>query len=141
MLTALWMSAALPASGQARSSTAGERTSSGATDAVSRGEYIVHHVAMCVQCHSERDAAGHLFESGLLQGARMPVRLPFPGETWAFSTPKLAGLPAGFSEAQLTQFLQTGDTGRGRPPRRPMPPFRMTPDDAAAVVAYLKSLR
>ena len=141
ILTALSLSAAVPAAGQPPSPAAGQPPLSGAPDAASRGEYIVHSVAMCVQCHSERDGAGRLFVGGLLQGARMPVRSPFPGQTWAFSTPKLAGLPSGYSEAQLTLFLQTGDSGRGRSPRPPMPPFRMTAADATAVVAYLKSLR
>ena len=141
ILSALWLSAAVPAAGQPPSPAAGQPPLSGAPDATSRGEYIVHRVAMCVQCHSERDDTGRLFVGGLLQGARMPVRSPFPGQSWAFSTPKLAGLPSGYSEAQLSIFLQTGDSGRGRPPRPPMPPFRMTAADATAVVAYLKSLR
>jgi mono/diheme cytochrome c family protein len=38
------------------------------------------------------------------------------------------------------RLLQTGKSTRGYVPRPPMPPFRMTQEDAAAVVAYLKSL-
>jgi hypothetical protein len=38
------------------------------------------------------------------------------------------------------RLLQTGKSARGYVPRPPMPPFRMTQEDAAAVVAYLKSL-
>lgn len=78
----------------------------------------------------------------LLQGARMPVRSPFPAKQFAFETPKLAGLPAGFSEETLAHFLETGDPGYGRArPKPPMPPFRMNETDAKAVAAYLKSLK
>jgi len=37
--------------------------------------------------------------------------------------------------------LETGELDNRTPPQPPMPPFRMTRDDAEAVVAYLKSLR
>jgi mono/diheme cytochrome c family protein len=108
---------------------------------IARGEYLVMHVAMCVQCHTPRNEQGELDQSRLLQGAPMPLESPFPSQTWAFEAPKLAGLPGGWSEADLIQLLQTGRSPRGTPPRAPMPPFRMTAEDAAAVAAYLKSLQ
>lgn len=107
-----------------------------------RGKYIVHHVAMCVQCHSPRDESGNLLQNQLLHGAPMPVKSPYPEKIFAFSTPRLAGLPAGFTEETLARFLQTGDPGQGRtPPRPPMPPFRMNGQDARAVAAYLKTVK
>ncbi|MEZ5317927.1 MAG: c-type cytochrome [Vicinamibacterales bacterium] len=126
-----------PAGTQAARTMAGANTSAGD---VARGEYLVTHVAMCVECHSPRDDEGNLIPEELLHGARMPVRSPFPGEPWAFKTPRLAGLPAGFTEAQLVHFLMTGDTGRPFPARPPMPPFRMSEADARAIAAYLESL-
>jgi mono/diheme cytochrome c family protein len=45
---------------------------------IQRGEYLVRHVAMCVQCHTPRDPQGRLDETHLLQGASMPVPSPFP---------------------------------------------------------------
>ena len=36
---------------------------------VERGRYLVHHVAMCVQCHSPRDRYGELEQNRLLRGA------------------------------------------------------------------------
>lgn len=107
---------------------------------VARGEYLVLHVAMCVQCHTPRDSRGELDRRRLLQGAPMPVRSPWPAEEWAFQAPSLRGLPGGWSEEQLVDFLQTGKDTRGRVPKPPMPPFRMTREDASAVAAYLKSL-
>jgi len=108
---------------------------------IARGEYLVMHVAMCVQCHTPRNEQGELDQSQLLQGATIPLKSPFPSQTWAFEAPKIAGLPGGWSEADLIQLLQTGRSPRGTPPRQPMPPFRMTQEDAAAVAAYLKSLQ
>jgi mono/diheme cytochrome c family protein len=105
------------------------------------GRYIVHHVAMCIYCHTPRSNEGVLDPEQLLQGAPMPVESPFAGHRWAFQAPKLAGLPGGWSEEQLTRFLQTGETITGRAPLPPMPPFRMTEHDAVAVAAYLKSLQ
>jgi mono/diheme cytochrome c family protein len=94
---------------------------------------------MCVQCHTPRDARGELLADELFRGARMPVRSPFD-EAWAFRAPALAGLPGGWSADDLVRFLRTGVTPTGRTASPPMPPFRMTEEDARAVAAYLGSL-
>ena len=107
---------------------------------VEHGRYIVHQVAMCVQCHTPRDERGDLVMGRLLRGARMPVGSPFPRKEWCFETPQIAGLP-GWSDAEAVKLLMTGQDYRGYTPRPPMPPFRMTRQDAEAVVAYLRSLR
>ncbi|MBW3596135.1 MAG: cytochrome c [Planctomycetes bacterium] len=107
---------------------------------VERGRYLVHHVAMCVVCHSPRTENGRIIEERLLEGAPMPVSSPFPRQTWAFRAPSIAGL-GGFSEEAIVTLLQTGARPNGEAPKPPMPPFRMTEEDARAVVAYLKSAR
>jgi mono/diheme cytochrome c family protein len=119
----------------------------GATDAntgeqpsIERGTYIVHHVAMCIYCHTPKDAEGRLDEQQLLHGAPMPLESPFPRVKWAFQAPKIAGLPGGWTEEDTARFLQTGVTPTGRTPQPPMPPFRMNEEDAQAVAAYLNSL-
>jgi mono/diheme cytochrome c family protein len=94
---------------------------------------------MCVQCHTPRNAQGELDRTRLFQGAPIPVPTPFPMSQWAFEAPKIAGLPGWMAE-DAVRLLQTGKSARGYVPRPPMPPFRMTQEDAAAVVAYLKSL-
>jgi mono/diheme cytochrome c family protein len=108
---------------------------------IDRGKYLVMHVAMCVQCHTPRNAQGVLDEARLLQGAPVPVQSPFPSQPWAFEAPKIAGLPGGWTEADLIQLLQTGKGPRGRSPQPPMPPFRLSQADATAIAAYLKSLQ
>ena len=105
------------------------------------GEYLVKQVAMCVQCHSPRNERGDLDEQRLFQGAPIPVKSPWTRQEWAPQAPSLAGLPGGWNEDQLANFLMTGQDINGRGPRRPMPPFRMNREDAQAVAAYLKSLR
>lgn len=106
-----------------------------------RGRYLVHNVAMCVQCHSPRDARGEIVPTEILQGAPMPATAESLPKAWAFYAPKLAGLPGGFTEETFVRFLQTGERTNGHRPRAPMPPFRMNQEDASAIAAYLKTLR
>jgi len=108
-------------------------------DQVARGSYLVHHVAMCVQCHTPRDATGTLDPTRLLKGAPNPVRSPVPTQPWAVSAPAIAGLP-GFSDEDEITLLTTGRRPGNPVPKPPMPPFRLTREDAEAVVAYLRSL-
>ncbi len=107
---------------------------------IAHGKYIVHQVAMCIQCHSPRDEKGRLNKSKLLRGASMPVESPFPKSAWATLAPSIAGLP-GYSVEEGIHFLTTGKTRRGDKPLSPMPPFRMSKEDARDVVAYLMSIR
>jgi mono/diheme cytochrome c family protein len=109
-------------------------------DAVEHGEYIVHHLAMCIYCHTPRNEEGEPDTRQLLSGAPMPIASPFPRQTWAFQAPKIAGLPGGWTEDDTVTFLQTGESPTGHQPRPPMPPFRMNEEDARAVAVYLKSL-
>jgi mono/diheme cytochrome c family protein len=108
---------------------------------VARGDYLVHSVAMCVQCHTPRTHDGTLLMDQQLQGASMPVKSPYSASPFAFAAPHIAGLPAGWTEDGFVHFLMTGDPGDRPRPQPPMPPFRMSEADARAVAAYLKSLR
>jgi mono/diheme cytochrome c family protein len=118
------------------------RLSSAATPAeqTARGSYVVNSVAMCVQCHTPRDAAGELDRTHPLKGAPIPLRSPFPSQRWAFAAPAIAGLP-GWTAADAMTLFTTGRRLSGYVPKGPMPPFRLTSEDAEAVVAYLRSLR
>jgi mono/diheme cytochrome c family protein len=122
---------------------AGQPVGPGARDAQpDRGRYLVDRVAQCPECHTPRDAAGNLIRSQYLQGAPVPVKSPpFPNMRWAFQAPAIAGL-AGYPDAEVVTLLTEGTVVRtGQPPTPPMPRFRMTRQDAEAVIAYLKSLR
>lgn len=106
---------------------------------VQRGEYLVKNVGMCHDCHSPRDERGQFVESRWLGGSRLSFKptVPMP---FAEIAPPLAGLE-GYKEADMVTFLSTGKLPNGGTPRPPMPEYRLNAEDAAAVVAYLKSLK
>ena len=69
----------------------------------------------------------------------MPVRPPGPGD-WALRPPRIKGRP-GYTDELAIRLLTQGAIGRdGQQLRPPMPRFRMTPQDAADVIAFLRSL-
>jgi mono/diheme cytochrome c family protein len=107
---------------------------------VEHGRYLVERVAMCGECHSTRDTRGRPVASLWLRGGPMPVNGPqWAGEDWPLYIPRIAGLP-GYSDEQAMRLLTQGSLNReGRQLRPPMPRFRMTPEDAAAVIAYLRT--
>lgn len=114
----------------------------GSTEAVlvKRGEYLVHGIGLCTDCHSPRNPDGSFVEGRHLTGAPLPLAptVPMP---WAGVAPSIAGLPAGWDEAAMVRFLTTGERPNNLPPvRPPMPAFRLNADDAQAVTAYLRSL-
>src|SRR4051812_46501254 len=104
------------------------------------GRYIVEEVAMCAQCHSPRDAEGNIIESQRFHGGPVPVRPPWPND-WALIAPHNAGLP-GYDDALAMRLLTQGAIGRdGRQLRPPMPRFHMSNQDAADVIAYMRSMQ
>ncbi len=112
---------------------------SGAAAAGARGEYLANRVAMCVQCHSMRDDNGVILESNKFRGGVIPFKSPWRDSEWAYQAPSLAGL-AGFTDEQIVALLTGGRIAGRQPPRAPMPPFRMSQEDAAAIAAYLRGL-
>jgi mono/diheme cytochrome c family protein len=106
---------------------------------VERGKYIVENVAMCERCHTPRDENGNALRNHWLMGGPVQLKQTYPTPTWAEREPRIAGAPPGTDEQFIT-LLTTGISRTGAPPLLPMPPFRMTRQDAEAVLAYLKSL-
>ena len=104
------------------------------------GRYLAEHVAMCVECHSERDAAGTIIPGRKYMGGPIPTR-PGWAQEWADRAPRNAGLP-GYDDAAALRLLTQGAIARdGRQLMPPMPRFRMTPEDAADVIAFLRSIQ
>src|SRR3954453_8698766 len=53
---------------------------------VEHGRYIAGPVAMCIECHSGRDAQGNILESELFLGGAIPFAPPWPND-WANRAP------------------------------------------------------
>ncbi len=95
---------------------------------------------MCGDCHTPRDVQGNLIVSRLLQGAPLGFR-PVAAMPFAGSAPAIAGGPPGWTDSNLIHFLETGERPSHQPPLPPMPSYRLSPTDAAAVALYLRSLK
>src|SRR5579871_3715417 len=74
---------------------------------VARGDYLTHHVAMCVECHSPRDERGNIIEAEEFGGAPVLISQPYWRPDWAQREPNIAGLP-GFTDDQVVTLLMTG---------------------------------
>jgi hypothetical protein len=140
MRTPYAVAAALLAS-LAVSATAAEPAAKGGDPKrIGRGKYLVENVAMCADCHSPRNEKGQFVKEQWLWGAPLGFKNAVPMPAWAQVAPPIAGLPAGWSEEHALVFLTTGKAPDGKPADPPMPEYRMSKEDAAAVVAYLRSL-
>jgi len=106
---------------------------------VERGRYLTESIGLCGDCHTQRLPTGMLDMTRHLYGATLPFKNMNP-QPWAATTPALAGLPAGYTEAQLASFLQDGKRPDGSAPLPPMPEYRLSQSDAEAMAAYIASL-
>ncbi|MGH7709127.1 MAG: hypothetical protein ACREM6_14595 [Vulcanimicrobiaceae bacterium] len=59
---------------------------------------------------------------------------------WSHSAPKIAGLPMFANDAAAMKFMRTGIDAKGAYAKGPMPRYRFNANDAASIVAYLRSL-
>lgn len=105
-----------------------------------RGKYLVENVGLCADCHSPRGPGGVFDRGRWLQGAPLGFAPTVPMPAWADTAPSIAGLH-NYTDAEAMAFLTGGKTPHGRPLRPPMPDYRFAPEDAAAVLAYLRSLK
>jgi cytochrome c len=124
---------------QATSQTSTGVKSGANENRVARGKYIVDGVAMCGMCHTPRTDSGELDTSHRLDGASVWLMPAHPTENWPLKAPRIAGTPPA-SDEDMIRLLTTGVWTDGSHLRPPMPQFRMSREDADAVVAYLRSL-
>lgn len=104
-----------------------------------RGRYIVEGLGMCIDCHSPRLPTGEYDRSRYLMGATLPFAPTVPLPAWAPAAPSIAGLE-NYTDAEAVRLFTTGMTPLESPLRPPMPEYRMSTEDAEAVVAYLRSV-
>ncbi len=106
---------------------------------IAHGRYIVEGVAMCGMCHTPRNDSGDIETNRELDGASVWLMPAHPVADWPLKAPRIAGTPPA-SDENMVRLLTTGIWKDGTRLRPPMPQFRMNPEDAKAVVAYLRSL-
>ncbi len=114
-----------------------------ADDAIARGKYLVEEVARCQDCHTARLPTGELDRANWLKGAELDFAPVHEVKSWHKKSPSITGSSPLFTrwgEKGLTEFLQTAKNPRGNAADPPMPAYKLTKDDAEAIVAYLKSL-
>lgn len=106
---------------------------------IERGRYIVEGLGMCIDCHSPRLPTGEYDRSRWLMGSPLPFAPTVPMPAWAPAAPAIAGLE-NYSDEEAVRLLTTGKTPLDSPLRPPMPEYRMSAEDAEAVVAYLRAV-
>ena len=106
---------------------------------LARGKYLVNNVGMCGECHTPMDKKGNLIKAQHLQGAPLTFQPIAPIPSWIPVAPGIAGL--NWTDEQAIEFFTTGKRPNGTMAAPPMPQFRFSKSDAAAVTAYLKSLK
>jgi hypothetical protein len=142
--TAAWLGLMAGMGGGSASRTSVRAAEPRAEAAAERGRYLVEHVALCVECHTPHDADGALIREELLRGAPIPVLPPRPPGSegrrgWAVQAPNITGF-RGYTNEQAVRLLTEGLTRSGEPPHPPMPRYHLHPEDAQAIVAFLRSV-
>lgn len=110
---------------------------------IERGRYLVEEVGKCQDCHTPRDEKGELDRSKWLHGTALGFKPLNPVPGWHEHSPDLTSqspLWNRWGEKKLIDFMTTGLNPKGKPADPPMPAYRLTKEDAEAVIAYLKSL-
>lgn len=104
-----------------------------------RGKYLVESVGMCADCHTPFNEQGQPLMEKHLQGAMLMFKPTVPVPGWVEKSANIAGLK-GWTDDEAIKFLTTGVDPNGKHAGPPMPQFRYNKRDAAAIVAYLRSL-
>ena len=116
-------------------------------DPVSRGEYIVNHVAVCIDCHTPRDpASGAPIPEMFMAGAECFAQLPNGS---CLNTRNLTNHETGLlnrTDAEIKRMIADGirPAATGDEALFPAMPYyvfhNMTEADLDAVVAYLRTI-
>ncbi len=114
-------------------------------DRVKRGEYLAHHVAVCMDCHSSRDWAvfsGPLKAGTLgVGGEKFDQSMNFPG---SFIAPNITPHALkDWSDGEIYRAITSGVSKDGHPlfPIMPYPAYgKMATEDVYSIIAYLRTL-
>ena len=112
--------------------------------AVARGKYLVEEVAKCQDCHTPKNAKGEPDAAKWMKGGPLGFQPAQPVPGWHAGAPDLTSTSriwARWGDSGFVKFLTTGLNPRGHAADPPMPAYKLTEEDAGAVMAYLKSLK
>lgn len=114
---------------------------------VERGRYLAEHVAACAACHTDRSPADHAVETGPRWAGGLHMHEEMRGVPGTVVSTNLTADPAtGLAAWTDAEILRAVREGRARDGRAlvPIMPYRnyrrMSDRDAAAVVAFLRTL-
>ncbi|MGH9661020.1 MAG: c-type cytochrome [Bryobacteraceae bacterium] len=113
------------------------------SDKIARGKYLAEEVSRCQECHTPRLPDGGFDRSKWMKGAVLNVQPIAPIKDWHKTSPDLTrpgSLWKKWGERAILDYLKTGLTPKGTHAGPPMPTYTLKPEDAEAVVEYLKSL-
>lgn len=113
---------------------------------LARGEYLAKHVAICMDCHSERDwskfSGPPKSETWGMGGDRFSEEMGFPGTLYSKNI-----TPAGigdWTDGELIRAITCGVNKKGEA-FFPLMPYlnynKITKEDLYSIVAYLRSLK
>jgi mono/diheme cytochrome c family protein len=108
-----------------------------------RGKYLVEEVGKCQECHTPLNEQGELDKTKWMKGAVLNFAPMKPVQGWHKTAPDLTSsgrLFERWKDEGMVKFMATGLNPRGNKAGPPMPTYKLTQEDAEAVVAYLKSL-
>ncbi len=109
-----------------------------------RGKYLVEEVAKCQDCHTARTESGELDKANWMKGATLDFQPTHEMKGWHKTAPDITGQGRYFKrwgDEGVTKFLETGAWPNGNKADPPMPAYTLKAEDAAAIVAYLKTLK
>lgn len=107
---------------------------------VERGKYLTEEVAHCQVCHTRHLAGGELDRSAWLKGGVADA----PGVARAIKAPDITSggeIWKTWRENGMSRYLQSGRDPAGKGSSAHMPAYRLRPDDAEAIAAYLQSIK
>ena len=105
------------------------------------GRYMAGPIAHCLECHTTFGPQGPMYDGHLGQGG-----FTFPGPWGVSVAPNITNGPDGladYSDAEIAAMITEGVRPDGSAMLPPMPyPYlaKMTPDDLAALIAYLRTI-
>lgn len=113
---------------------------------ISRGDYLVNHVALCVDCHSKRDwarfAAPMEPQTAGGGGELFDRKVGFPGEVYV---PNITPYNLkNWTDGELFRAITTGERKDGSAifPLMPWPYYsKMSREDIYSIIAYIRTLK